>query len=264
MITAQSVFRFTVDDLETSQLASTFKILKNLDSTLTISDVRRCLSEPTAVAQYQVANADFGAFVSNLGVVVETAESLSGNSIPTTIEDLTTAATLSLSQLRASYDHHVSFLNVTLNSAVTSFLSSLRDADWFQNLGKDLDGNIRVVLEAPPSGTFTYPCIGIQNAILGQLMDANECHFACLSPFFRIANDQVTSLLDYKLADPPGDLPDLPLDDVQAIISHACLELQFLPEQTKKHAVECCQWLLRGKLPVGWDGDFPQGELLVT
>jgi len=264
MITAQSVFRFTIDELDASQLASTFKILKNIDSTLTISDVRRCLAEPFALAQYSVANADFEAFVSNLEVLIGAAESLSSDSIPITIDDLTAERTLSLSQLRTSYAHHASFLNITLSSTVTSFLSSLRDADWFYNLGKNLEGNIRVIHETPPLDTFTYPCIGIQNAILGELMNANECHFACLTPFFQIANCNVKSLLDEKLIDRPRNLPDLPMDDLHAIIVHACLELQFLPEHAQKYALECCQWILRGKLPLGWDGNFPQGQLLVT
>ena len=95
-------------------------------------------------------------------------------------------------------------------------------------------------------------------------MNANECHFACLTPFFQIANCNVKSLLDEKLIDRPRNLPDLPMDDLHAIIVHACLELQFLPEHAQKYALECCQWILRGKLPLGWDGNFPQGQLLVT
>ena len=150
-----------------------------------------------------------------------------------------------------------------LSPSVLEFLHAINASDWFGSLGDPVAENVNVVHDYAPDTTLTYICVGIQNSIVGAIMDKTGCHHACLTPFFSKLNGLLDELIQGKLIEIPTSAPEFDPSDVRGLILHACLEMQY-PEGNSKFATECCQWILRGKLPIGWDGVFPDGTLILT
>ena len=94
-------------------------------------------------------------------------------------------------------------------------------------------------------------------------MDKTGCHHACLTPLFSKLNDQLDGMMAAKLAQCPTAMPQFDPNDIRALILLACVEMEY-PDGNSSFATECCNWITRGKLPIGWDGGFPDGQLVLT
>ena len=94
-------------------------------------------------------------------------------------------------------------------------------------------------------------------------MDKTNCHFAALTPIFDKLNPQLDEIFETKLGKVPDSMPTFDRDDIRGLILLACIEMQY-PDVSGTFAKECCDWILRGKLPIGWDGEYPAGKLVVS
>ena len=170
---------------------------------------------------------------------------------------------IELADLESRISLHQTFLLPELVPEVLQFLEQIDASDWFAALGEEVAGNAMVVSTYSPDRKLTYICVGAQNFIVGSLMDKTNCHFAALTPIFDKLNPLLDKIFESKLANVPDSMPTFDRDDIRGLILLACIEMQH-PDASGTFATECCEWILRGKLPIGWDGEYPTGKLVVS
>ena len=201
--------------------------------------------------------------MANLISVKDVAQEFQDSDILAIVENDQCSSEITSHDLAAIIDLHEPFLNPVIEPEIQSFLDKLSAADWFAKLADQTSEDVLVVTEYKPTKTLGYICIAIQNEIIGYLIDKMDCHYASLTPLFARLNNSLDVLMDKQLHNIPQATPDFDPADVRALILHACLEIRY-PAVSSNFAVECCNWLLSGKIPIGWDGEFPNGNLVVT
>lgn len=259
----QSTLILLLPNLEAETFACAFKIVKRINASVTLSEIRACANKVVPVATHRLAASTVEQHVANLVAARDVARALKQYSIPFEMLDEQTGAAIPLDYLESRISLHEPFLSPILAPTTVQFLDQISKSDWFAEQGKRADGNVRVVTNYTPDKNLTYICIGIQDSIVGALIQKTNCHYACLVPLFSMLNESLDRFVATKLSVASASTPNFDPDDIRGLILHACLEMQY-PETETSFATECCRWILHGKLPIGWDGDFPDGILILT
>ena len=253
----------SLSDLADVKIARAFKIVRKLNPDITLPEIRQCSSHPSPVANWQLASSSIEDYVANLNTARDVANELQENDIQSQMLDNDTGAELRLADLDSLIAINCPFLSPELSSSVSQFLDAISASDWFASLGEPVAEDVKVVNDYAPEATLTYICVGIQNSIVGAIMDKTGCHHACLTPLFSKLNDQLDEMMATKLAQSPAASPQFDPNDIRALILLACVEMEY-PDGHSSFATEVCNWITRGKLPIGWDGAFPDGKLVLT
>ena len=254
---------FSLSDLADAKIARAFKIVRNVNPNITMPEIRQCSNHSSPVANWQLASSAIEDYVANLNTARNVAIELQENDIQSKMLDDETGAELRLSDLDSLIAINGQFLSPELSPSVLEFLHAINASDWFGSLGDPFAENVNVVHDYAPDTTLTYICVGIQSSIVGAIMDKTGCHHACLTPLFSKLNDQLDGMMAAKLTQCPTAMPQFDPNDIRALILLACVEMEY-PDGNSSFATECCNWITRGKLPIGWDGGFPDGKLVLT
>ena len=249
----------SLSDLANAKIARAFKIVRKVNRNITLPDIRQCSRHPSPV----VASSSIEDYVANLNTARDVANELQENDIQFQMLDNDTGAELRLADLDSLIAVNTPFLSPELSSSVSQFLDAINASDWFGSLGEPVAEDVNVVRDYAPDTTLTYICVGIQNSIVGTIMDKTGCHHACLTPLFSKLNDHLDGMMPAKLAQCPTAMPQFDPNDIRGLILLACVEMEY-PDGHSSFATECCRWITRGKLPIGWDGAFPDGTLVLT
>ena len=249
--------------LPNAKIARAFKIIRNLNPNIALPEIRRCVDDFSPVANWQLASASIEDYVSNLIAARDVANELQENGIQFKMLDHETGADIQLADLDSLIDINRRFLSADFSPLVSQFLDAINTSDWFGSLGDPVAEDVIVATEYAPDTTLTYICVGIQNSIVVAAIDRFGCHHGFLIPLFTKLNEKLDGMMREKLDGTPPSAPKFNPDDIRGLILHACLEMQY-PDTDSSFATECCQWITRGKLPIGWVGVFPDGKLVIT
>ncbi|GAA5505607.1 hypothetical protein [Novipirellula caenicola] len=250
-------------DLADAKIARAFKIVRNLNPNITLPEIRQCSNDFSPVANWLLASSSIEDYVANLIAVRDVANELHEHDIQSKMSDAETGLEIRLTDLDSWIEINSPFLSPELSPSVFLYLETLNASDWFASLGKPVEENVNVVHDYSPDTTLTYICVGIQNSIVEMIMDRTGCHHACLTPLFSKLNEILDGMMAAKLNKTPATMLQFDPNDVRGLILHACLEMEY-PDGHSAFATECCQWITRGKLPIGWNGAFPDGKLVLT
>lgn len=150
-------------------------------------------------------------------------------------------------------------------------LDELEKAHWFSAVGLD-DTSAAIVLSSWDEAVQHCSSIEWENLTLEA---ANQLHLRILERSkvrFNNWNDVVeavkpaaTDLVDRMTRDVVArfSLPKVFVDTVRWDVLHLCMEAEYADICPPGFFASQAYWYKRGRFPCGWEGEFPEGKLII-
>lgn len=158
-----------------------------------------------------------------------------------------------------------------MHPRTTSTLAELEQKEWFANAGKH-DSNRVIFLggwdEAVKSCSgelWMDLCQEAANQYRSRLAERNRERFRTWNEHVRELKNVTIPLVLRKTKKVVDDnrLPKSFVDAVQWDILHLCMEAEYADVFPPGFFASQAYWYLNGHFPCGWQGEFPEGKLLV-
>lgn len=145
---------------------------------------------------------------------------------------------------------------------ISSLLQRLEDATWLKSQALKLGSNCETVDEFPQEFERLGEAIFAISYYIGQRLTEADYHQECIPHCLRVMNAPVDGLVQSKLQG--SNLAECWefVALISQIIKWACVQLFYEPEGEKEF-VQWCDLISCGYLPVGWNGPFNNGRLVL-
>ncbi|MFC3107888.1 hypothetical protein ACFOFO_07930 [Undibacterium arcticum] len=152
-----------------------------------------------------------------------------------------------------------------------STLDELDGIEWFSNIGKhDSDHPIFLIsweeaMESCESAAWESLCQEAANQYRARLIERNVERFRDWNALAREVKQVTVPLVLRKTKGVVNSnhLPKEFIDTVQWDILHLCMESEFADVFPPGFYASQGYWYAKGHFPCGWNGDFPNGRLIV-
>jgi hypothetical protein len=158
-----------------------------------------------------------------------------------------------------------------MNPRTTATLENLERADWFAFVGvKDTTAcNVLVswqeAIELCSSVEWENLCLEAANQYRERVLERSNERYSqwtdivaqikpVTEPFVRLKIETVVC---------EHGLPEVFEDTVQWDILHLCMEAEYADVYPPGFYASQAYWYVKGHFPCGWEGEFPQGRLIV-
>lgn len=156
-----------------------------------------------------------------------------------------------------------------MNDATSEFLKSLESADWFSHVGEPTDepsvDSWRKAVTASDSRrkeNIWLDARGVLTVTLHNEHMERHCQWNDIVDSIKPASQSIADRKVQPLID-AGTVGQSFLDTVRWDLLHACMELEFADLVEPPYYVDWSEWYRRGRVPVDWYGDFPDGRLVI-
>jgi hypothetical protein len=162
-----------------------------------------------------------------------------------------------------------------MHPRTTATLEKLEQAEWFANVGTyaGIEDRSKIVLLSSWQEAIQH-CSSVEWENLG-LEAANQYRERLLERSkdrYNIWNEIVEQLKPTTIPFVKRkieavvrvhNLPQVFEDTVQWDILHVCMEAEYADVYHPGYYASQAYWYVKGHFPCGWDGDFPQGKLII-
>lgn len=153
-------------------------------------------------------------------------------------------------------------------------IGQLGASDWFANVGGPVDESSDVArvsswgkaLKLATSRVSRNAFLEGNNVLTQQLHDGFMERYRGWNDLVKQHRPSIEELVSDKLASciPDGTkISDQFCTKTILDVSYACMELEYSDLIEPAYGYQHCLWYTRGHMPVGWEGDFPEGRLIV-
>lgn len=266
MIPTQVTIVATVRTLGTASFVSALKAARMLNPTLSIDTFRACIKDQSPIATLATNTVVLDDYIDRLKAIYIGLQGLFNAGVDVELLDEATSLPLDVSDISRSLEFHCGYCAKSLSDNVSSYLKGIEAADWFANTGASINSDGTRVVDAIPAEdmTMTYIIVGMQNRMAAELCDGFGLHHGCMQALNGALGTRLMELSQSKLRGVPQGLTFSETSDPLGLILLACLEIHFSDQIRFDFGQRCTDWLTRGKVPVGWEGVYPDGSLLLT
>lgn len=158
-----------------------------------------------------------------------------------------------------------------MNSRTLATLRDLENANWFSKVGVK-DAQKAIVLPSweeaishCASGEWEDLCLEATNQYCERLAERSKEQFNRWNDVAAVVKTHVGPLVERKIAFvvKEFDLPKVFADTVHWDMIHLCMEAEFADVYPPSFYASQGYWYIHGHFPCGWQGDFPNGTLIV-
>lgn len=156
-----------------------------------------------------------------------------------------------------------------LPASVISLLDRLRNANWFSRVGIEVDD--RTVTQGSieeanrEQQVFEDVSLEFQNMLSASLCYNFHYHYnRCWNVVVRLLRPQLDDLFEHKLRQQSVLISDYLAASLRCTILDACVETFFSTQVPPSVKTSWIEWIARGHIPYGWEGDFASGRLVVV
>ncbi len=158
-----------------------------------------------------------------------------------------------------------------LNQKTISTLNELENAQWFLNVGH-IDSDYPAYLnswteaiKSCESEQWEALCQEASNQYRARLQERNPDRFREWNATVKKVKEVSIPLVLKKTHQivECNKLPKGFIDTVQWDILHLCMESEFADVFPPGFYASQAYWYVKGHFPCGWDGEFPNGKLIV-
>ena len=154
-------------------------------------------------------------------------------------------------------------------------LEQLEKADWFTNVGTfgGIQDRSKVILvrswreaiDRCSSVEWENLCLEAANQYRQRLLERSPERFNQWNDIVASLKPTTEPLVRRKIEAVvrEHDLPKVFEDTVQWDILHVCLEAEYADVYQPGFYASQAYWYVKGHFPCGWEGDFPNGTLIV-
>lgn len=254
---------FSVFATAPTSLVKAFKSVRSAAPHLTIGEFKESMTSGSSLLSVNTYRNEIVEYLENLRLITnslkELREHVSGLVLKSTSNE-----EVAIEDLEETLAFHESYQPGDLAVELGAYLGTLEDANWIAHSGKPVGDEVTVSVERPPQGesSWVYLQVALQNRITNQLVEQFGYHHGCLQVHYDQLMPQIAPLTKAKLEAAPADF----FDDRNApsgLIMLSCIEQYFSKLISKVVVVDWVEWLIRGHVPCGWSGEFPDGKLIV-
>ena len=162
-------------------------------------------------------------------------------------------------------------MSLHMHPRTASTLEKLEKADWFAKVGAQ-DTSVAVVLsswreaiEHCRSVEWENLCLEAVNQYRERLLERAKDRYiqwndlvAQLKP---VTNALVIQKIETVVRE--NDLPKVFEDTVQWDILNVCMEAEYADVYPPGYYASQAYWYVKGHFPCGWEGDFPNGKIII-
>jgi hypothetical protein len=150
-------------------------------------------------------------------------------------------------------------------------LNKLEGAEWFRNVGVR-DTEVAIVLSSWKEAIEHCSSIEWENLLIeasnqyrARLIERSKERFSQWSNIVKDLKKTTVPFVQRKIEKvvQEHDLPKRFEDMVQWDILGVCLEAEYADVYPPGFYADQAHWYVRGHFPCGWEGQFPQGKLII-
>lgn len=259
----QTNIEFSVSGGSPTSIPKAFKAIRRISPQLTLGDFQQKLSNGSVVANAVTYRNEISEYLENLNVLVDALKEFGKHVSSLVLTDPASRA-ISVDDLEETLVFHRSYQPSDLRSELADYLRTFEEADWLANTGKPLSDSGVTNVDIPPKGdsNWVYLQVAMQNGLTNLLVDEKGYHHGCLQVYYDQLMPFIANLTQSKLASVPSAVFD-ERNEPSGLIMLACIEKYFAELIPNGDAVAWAQWLTRGRVPCGWSGQYPDGQLVV-
>lgn len=158
-----------------------------------------------------------------------------------------------------------------MQSRTISTLAELEEKEWFTNIGKPDSERVVFVsswdeaIKSCQDEKWMDLCQEAANQYRTRLVERNMERFRAWNERVREIKSVTVPLVIRKTQKvvTSNQLPKLFVDAVQWDILHLCMEAEYADVFPPGFYASQAYWYANGHFPCGWNGQFPEGKLLV-
>jgi hypothetical protein len=152
-----------------------------------------------------------------------------------------------------------------------STLEKLRQAQWFRFVGvhdtkaaKSLS-SWQEAIESCGSAEWEDLCLEAANQYCERLAERAPERFQAWNDIVLAIKPAVIALVREKTKQivEENDLPTALVNTVNWDILHLCMEAEYADVYPPGFFASQAYWYVKGHFPCGWQGDFPEGKLII-
>lgn len=150
-------------------------------------------------------------------------------------------------------------------------LNELKRAQWFGSVGvRDTDA-ARIVfsweeaIEHCGSVEWENLCLEARNQYCERLAERSPQRFQQWNDITKMLKPDVQALVREKAAPvvEANNLPKVFVDTIDWDILGVCMEAEYADVHPPGFFASQAYWYIKGHFPCGWEGDFPNGRLII-
>ena len=246
-----------------TSIPKAFRAVKKLIPELSIAEYQSRLKTGGALIEIPTYRNDMSEYLDGLATAIEVLRELNSQAdhLKLSASDM---GAVSLGDLEETLAFHQGYQPVDLVGNTSGFLKRYEEADWQAHTGGPIDHPDVVGVAVPPKDDqgWGYIQIGIQTNLVNQLVSQVGYHHAFLHTHFDQLMPAISRLVQSKLSSTPPGYFDTH-NEPSGLIMLACIERYFSNQIDSMIATSWTEWLFRGRIPCGWQGEYPEGQLLV-
>jgi len=269
----------TIDAGNQSESVKVFKAIRTLDQTLEMGPTLAKLRTSEEVLSIET---DCREWDQRLNAILDLITLLDGHGIAhsMTMVELSPAPigggrpvrntrTITRADIETALEFERSIEVTELPRRVLDLIQEVRNAEWFASVGTPpgdasvLSGTFEEAQNEQP--LFAEASLEYRNVLSTTLCYNFPYHFSrCWNEVVHLLRPVLNDLMIEKLKDTPGPISSYLKASICATIRSACVEHFFAPQVPVSTHSSWVDWLVRGHIPYGWDGDFANGRLIVA
>lgn len=152
-----------------------------------------------------------------------------------------------------------------------STLDELRQAAWFASVGQPASENVSVLqswreaVESCSSDTWEDLLLEAANQYRERLNERNPRRFMLWNQCADELKPIVVALVAEKTRwiEQAHKLAPVFRETVEWDMLHVCMEAEFADVYPPGFFASQAYWYVQGRFPCGWDGEFPDGKLII-
>lgn len=160
---------------------------------------------------------------------------------------------------------------LNLQPQTLATLRQLDEASWFTNVGVKDSHLVTVVssweeaMQRCASAEWENLCLEAVNQYRERLAEKDIHRLAQWNDLVAAVKQVILPMVERKIAAVVrvNSLPQVFGDTVQWDMLHVCMEAEYAEVFPPGFYASQAYWYLKGHFPCGWDGDFPNGKLVV-
>jgi hypothetical protein len=158
-----------------------------------------------------------------------------------------------------------------MHPRTTATLDELKRAQWFRRVGvRDTDAAVVLsswyeAVESCSSPEWENLCLEAANQYRARLAERSPERLEKWNDLVAELKPVTMALVNEKTRQviQENDLPKTFLDAVNWDILHLCMEAEYADVYQPGFFASQAYWYVKGHFPCGWQGEFPNGKLII-